>query len=368
MGQLQEFKQGEIVTGANDNVPPLMGRVIAFPKSGISYNDCFYQCVEKQRVTVVDGIFSGGWLWDNIRRGDWVHLHWPSFGYNTSRGRSKLLWGFVRWVALMTLVGMRGGKIVWTAHNLLPHDKAAIPWLDTLARRLVIALSARIMVHGQFAAECVTTRFPMAAGKLCLIPHGNWINYYPRSMSRETARVKLGLPSEKFVFLFIGLCKPYKNLDGLVRAFRATPDGAILLIAGNFPDKAYYEQVKELSGSDQRIRIEPGFVPDEMMQAYLLACDAVVVPYREILTSGTAMLAISFGRPVVSVALGFLKTVITGPKVGILFSPTSPTGLLDALVAAPSLHFNENEILEHASGFTFEEAAKIFVTSLREFR
>ncbi|MHB1198218.1 MAG: glycosyltransferase family 4 protein [Polaromonas sp.] len=342
-----------------------MGRVIAFPKSGISYNDCFYRCVQALRVRVVEGMFTGRWLWGNLRRGDWVHLHWPSFAYNTQRGEAKLLWTFARWVALMTLVRMRGGKIVWTAHNLLPHDRAAIPWLDVLARRLVIAFSARIMVHGQLAAECVTARFPAAAGKLCLIPHGNWIDYYPLSMSRETARFKLGLPPDRFVFLFIGLCKPYKNLDGLVRAFRAAPADTFLLIAGKFPDKTYYEQVKELSGGDQRIRIEAGFVPDEMMQCYLLACDVVVVPYREILTSGTAMLAMSFGRPVVSVALGFLKDVIN-PQVGLLFSPTAPTGLLDALVAAPTLHFSEEEILAHARSFSFEKAASRFVASLRD--
>ena len=354
------------MVGPLDDTTPLKGRVIAFPKSGISYNDCFYRCVEAQQVTVIDGVFAGGWLWNNLRYGDWVHLHWPSFGYNTSTGRRKLLWAFVRWVALLTLVRMRGCKIVWTAHNLLPHDRAAIAALDVLARRLVIAISERIMVHGQFAAESLVARFPAVVSKLCLIPHGNWINYYPRSLNRETARVKLGLPLDQFVYLFIGLCKPYKNVDGLVRAFRLTSNDALLLIAGKFQDQAYYEHVKALAGSDDRIKIEPGFIPDKQMQAYLLACDVVVVPYREILTSGTAMLAMSFGRPVVSVALGFLKTIVSNPRLGHLFSPTNPTGLSEALNVARSFHFDEKEILAHASCFTFEEAASVFVKSLSE--
>ena len=42
------------------------------------------------------------------------------------------------------------------------------------------------------------------------------------------------------------------------------------------------------------------FVPDGEVQHYLLAADAVVLPFKEILTSGSAMLALSFGRPVVA--------------------------------------------------------------------
>jgi glycosyltransferase involved in cell wall biosynthesis len=139
----------------------------------------------------------------------------------------------------------------------------------------------------------------------------------------------------------------------------------MLLIAGKFPDTHYFEQVSALAATNSRVTINAGFIPDEMMQVYLLACDSVVVPYREILTSGTAMLALSFGRPVVSVDLGFLRDVIN-PRVGILYPPTAHTGLFNALVAAPAIHFDEDEIVEHARKFTFEEAAERFIASLRE--
>jgi len=55
---------------------------------------------------------------------------------------------------------MRRAKIVWTAHNLLPHDRAAIPWLDVLPVDCDF-FSARIMVHGALAAQCVTARFQL---------------------------------------------------------------------------------------------------------------------------------------------------------------------------------------------------------------
>jgi glycosyltransferase involved in cell wall biosynthesis len=122
--------------------------------------------------------------------------------------------------------------------------------------------------------------------------------------------------------------------------------------------------VVALAGNDPRIHLYPGFIADEAMQTYLLASDAVVVPYREILTSGTAMLALSFGRPVVSVALGFLKDVV-GAEVGVLYPPADPAGLAGAMRAAMDRRFDEAVILEHARRYTFDHAAALLVDALR---
>src|ERR1700743_33515 len=123
-------------------------RVIAFPKSGIAYNDCFYAAVEREGVEVLDGDLSRRWLLANICRGDWVHLHWPSFGYNVSGSRMRAIIWFTRFVALLLLARAKGAQIVWTAHNLLPHDRCSIAGLDVLGRHIVIRLSRFILIHG----------------------------------------------------------------------------------------------------------------------------------------------------------------------------------------------------------------------------
>ena len=338
-------------------------RVIAFPRGGISYNDSFYKEVEAKGVEVIEGVFSGGWLWANVRRGDWVHLHWPSFGYSTKGGGVSLAKTYLRWLALLLVVRLRGGRLIWTAHNLLPHDRARWPWLDVLARHVVIAMADLIPVHGENAAAALVARFPAAKPRLLQIPHGHWIGYYPVTQSREEARRELGVEPGRRMFLFIGLCKPYKNLDGLVRAFRELPGDAVLVVAGKFPDRDYLDLVAGLADGDPRIVLHPGFVADDRMQTYLHACDYVVVPYREILTSGTAMLALSFGRPVISVALGFLKDVVT-VEVGLLFAPDDPEGLRGALLRALDLRFDERQILEIARGYDFADAAMKFVSRL----
>lgn len=340
-----------------------MTRIVAFPKSGIAYNDALYREVEKLGVEVVDGIFAGGWLWQNLRPGDWVHLHWPSFDYASRRGKLAQLRAFARWLALLMTIRARRARIVWTAHNLLPHDRSPIACLDALARHVVIALSRRIMVHGKHAAEALVERFPTAKRKISLLPHGNWIDHYPGILDRGKARAKLGLRADRFVYLFIGLCKPYKNVDGLVRVFRDLPGDGILVIAGQFQDEEYLETVSDLASRDDRIRIHSGFVPDDLIHAYLAACDIVVAPYREVLTSGTAMLAMSFGRPLISVSLGFLRDVVP-PCAGILFPPGDADGLRRALEAAPHHHFANGSILAHARRFRFDDAARRLIDAI----
>lgn len=339
-------------------------RVIAFPKKGISYNDCFYAAVEAQRVEVVEGVFSGVWLQTNVRHGDWIHLHWPSFAYNMPGTKLMQIIWFARFIGLLLLIRAKGAGLVWTAHNLLPHDRCQIPFLDILGRHLVIRLSNIILVHGPSPAATLEKRFPSAGGKIVLIPHGHWVGYYPVTMSREDARLRLGISLDITLFLFIGLCKPYKNLHELIKTFHTSNLDAKLIIAGKFQDPIYLKHNLSLADNDPRIQIIEGFIPDESMQLYLKACDYVVVPYREILTSGTAMLALSFGRPLISVNIGFLRDVIAD-DIGILYAHEDPNGLAMALSEAMHRKFCEKVIIDHARQYSFTEAAQIFIESLQ---
>jgi len=60
------------------------------------------------------------------------------------------------------------------------------------------------------------------------------------------------------------------------------------------------------------------------------ACDVCVLPYRDSTTSGAAVLAFSFGKPVIAPAMGsFLELVADGR--GIAYDPAESDGLLHAM-------------------------------------
>ena len=134
-----------------------------------------------------------GW-YQNVRRGDWLHLHWPSFAYNISGSKMRQCLWFARFVVLLLLARAKGAQLLWTAHNLLPHDRCQIAAFDILGRHIVILLSRLIMVHGPGPAEALQARFPGVRGKLVSIPHGHWIGYYQADDRKRRRAVSLRFP------------------------------------------------------------------------------------------------------------------------------------------------------------------------------
>lgn len=333
--------------------------VYAFPAAGIAYNDALYAELKRLGVDVRPGEWGGRWLWSTLKRDDVAHLHWPSFLYAGKGSAWTLITVFLRYTALLTLIRLRAGQLWWTAHNLLPHERSRWPMLDVLARRVVIALAQRIFVHGAEAEKELVARFPAAASKCCRIPHGHWIGHYTSTGTRVQARERLGLPHDGFAYLMFGQCKPYKNVEMLVDSFRRVArEQDRLVIAGSFSDPAYLQRVRERVGADARIRVDARHIPDDEVAAYLLACDVLCMPYREILTSGTTMLALSHGRPVISLNRGFLREVVPS-SCGVLVEPMAPAELEAAMAVARERPWSAEAIVRHAETFSFAQAAQI---------
>ena len=330
---------------------------------GESYTDCFNAALRAQGVDVVAADWSGRWLSANVRRGDIVHLHWPSFLYTVPGSRLRSWWGLLRFSALMLLLRSRGARLVWTAHNLYPHDRGYTP-LHRLGRRIVVLLCAHVCVHGPTAALRVQREFGVPDPALVLLEHGNFIGFYANTVTRAAARAALGIPPGAFVYLFVGLCKPYKNLELLVRSHAALGDDSLLWIAGRFQSEAYRARVQRAAAqAGGRTTLVERFLAADELQLYLNACDAVVLPYQEILTSGTALLAISFGRPAVAPRMGALREVISS-DCGVLYDPHHADGLIAAMRAVRHGIFDPALILQRARQFSWERSAATFVRAI----
>ena len=339
--------------------------ILAFPASGIPYVDCLYPALQSCGVEVREGIFAGRWLLANLRDVDYVHIHWPNFFYSRPRILSTFH-GFGLFLFLLVLARWRGVRIIWTVHNLQPHDPCIIPGLDAAASWLLIRLATRFFVHGMSAEREVLDRFPRMAGRIVVIDHGHWQDLYPDTIGRDAARRKLSINERDYTFLLIGLCKRYKNLEGLIYAFERLPGQPALVIAGHFPDKTYETSIRALidhSPARIRIRLFPRYIPDEEIQVFLYAADAVVVPYLEVLTSGTGLLALTFGRPLIAPARGSLKDIVT-EDCGLLYNLDAADGLKETMVAIMSKHFEEAKIRKIATTHDWRKSAQVMVDSL----
>lgn len=104
------------------------------------------------------------------------------------------------------------------------------------------------------------------------------------------------------------------------------------------------------------MRIEAGFVPPERAALLFAAADALVLSYRAFYTSGTAMLALTFGTPVLGPPTHHLATMCGEP----FFVPMStPEDLGSALEALARLDPRAREAArEFARARTWQGAAR----------
>jgi glycosyltransferase involved in cell wall biosynthesis len=190
-------------------------------------------------------------------------------------------------------------------------------------------------VHGEAAARNLRERFELRPSQIvAIVPHGNYIDCYPNEIGCAEARGKLGLKSSDFVFLFFGMIRPYKGVTELVEAFRQlSASDTQLVIAGRPLNQKLEKEVRVLIGDSDRIHFNPAFIPDAEVQTFMNSSDVVVFPYRNILTSGAVVLAMSFGRACLAPELGTLTDVLD-ERGAILYEPGRPNALAESMILA----------------------------------
>lgn len=85
-----------------------------------------------------------------------------------------------------------------------------------------------------------------------------------------------------------------------------TAESTNLLLVGAPFAETYTSQVRQYAQADHSIKFRFEHIPDDDIQTYMKAADIVVLPYRSVLTSGAALLAMSFGKPILASRKGCL--------------------------------------------------------------
>jgi len=273
-------------------------RILAWPafKNRGPYNLLLYGNMQELGATVEE--FSAGRILS--RRYDIVHVHWPEYCVNGRGAFASLFWSCALFGA-MCWVRIRGAKVVWTAHNLQSHLQQH-PTIERYFWRIFTALLNGYVSLTETGLDRARRRHPALRMKPgFVIPHGNIRDAYPGvEISREQARVRMGIDPSARVVGFFGSVERYKGIMELVETFAALEDTrAVLWVAG----KSYLapherKHIENIAARDKRIVLRLGYIPDADLAPYIRACDLVVMPFREILNSGSAVLALSLDRPV----------------------------------------------------------------------
>lgn len=216
-----------------------------------------------------------------LGRYDVLHVHWPELLIRDSRRpwirvlKRRLL------DLLLVRLRLRRIPLVWTAHNLHPHETVTGAERRSLRRfsraiDLVIRLNPATPV--QTGVETVT------------IPHGHYRRPFASGPmpTAEPGRV-----------LYFGIIRPYKGVDTLMDAFHGLGRTDLRLRIVGDPHPGQAEVIRDACEKDPRISCELSFVDDRDLVDEIRRAQLVVLPYRgRMHNSGSLLAALSLGRPV----------------------------------------------------------------------
>lgn len=259
------------------------------------------------------------------QRPDVLHLHWI---HPISRNLLLSLAKFCLFQAGLIVFRLRRVPIFWTVHNLEFHEKKHV-WLDRINTRLVAGKVTAVFVHGMNAIPLVEKTLGISARRIHHAPHGNYVDAIPPIDGNSFP----DKPGEGTNFLYFGAVRPYKGVLSLIEQFRRLEGAATLTIAGDPQAADMRRQVEEAARPDKRIRLKLGYLPDDELAQLIFSCDVVVLPFKEVLTSGSLVMAITCGKPVVVPNIGLIGEYVD-QSCAIFYGANDDRDLFDALKAA----------------------------------
>jgi glycosyltransferase involved in cell wall biosynthesis len=163
---------------------------------------------------------------------------------------------------------------------------------------------SRLIVHSPSALELVRTTYKLPnniVNQAFVIRHGNYSNCYHVSPKRiEELRVRWHIEAHQTIIVFLGALKPYKGVERLIRALGACRRRDLRLIVAGRPSAQELANNLELAAiNDSRIILNLNFIDDDDVAAIYTLADVVAIPFERTLTSGSAVLAMTFGKALI---------------------------------------------------------------------
>ena len=223
--------------------------------------------------------------------GDALHLNWTSEVTQRPRTSVGAARNIRRFLRALDGARARGARMVWTIHNAIAHDARNA----TQDRQLQQELAKRAdAIHIMNRGTALLVDFALPAERVHYLPHPSYLGVYGTAPATSDARAALGIDDDALAVLLLGHMKPYKGALDLLAAAGTVSRPLNLMLAG----RGDWRAIDRTRGSLRVVEYRD-YVPDAELPTWFAAADVAVLPYRRILNSGSAMLAATFGVPVV---------------------------------------------------------------------
>lgn len=307
-GNLEIYDRSLLSNLSQDFDVTLMGN-LHFHKE-IPINGCKFETVftyndlggVKKLISYLKSLW---WIRKEIKRQkpDIVHIQWlkiPAFDVR-----------FYLWIKRHY-----GVKIVFTAHNMLPHDSGS-KYLKSFGR-FYHGVDA-VIVHDNNTKALLCSSFNVSDEKVNVIRHGILhydLNEQLIEQELNDLKNKYRLSDDVLLFSILGNQNRYKGTDVLIdvwlsnKELRDNPKCA-LLIAGECKDF----DLTEIQ-SVKNVIVENSHLSNERFFAMMKRTDVLLLPYRQISQSGVLLYAIDVRTPILVSDKGGLAEPLTIGNIG----------------------------------------------------
>lgn len=271
-------------------------------RAGNPYQDLLAQALQRQAIPVE---FLQNYkrmlpLARSVRQSsaDVFHLHWPEAYF--SRRNAGLEWYRHARFPIDLEIASRTKLLAYTAHNLLPHSKHSRLFNISakLNARYVVKRAGVIFAHSEGAKSMLISELAAQESKIRVVPHGDLSGIFGAPVLRDEAVRSLGVGSAPFALMF-GAVDQYKSYEDIIRWWQKNKPTLNLAIVGKPRTPEYGDHLKALIGKAPSIITSFEWLSDAQLRLWLSAASLVIFNYRDILTSGAACLARSYGIPIV---------------------------------------------------------------------
>lgn len=267
---------------------------------------------------------------------DIMHFHWLH-PYLLKPSGIASVFRSIRFIIEVLLLKITGARIVWTIHNLQNHANQHVG-IERFFTMLFCRLCKVCIAHTHEAARLAESRFRMSKGSVKVIPHPSYVGLYRDDISRHEARQRLNIRSSDKVFLFIGRINEYKGVFDLFEAFTSFEEDVVLLVAGVPENDEMRQKLEAFAATNNRILLHLERVSDDDFQVYFRASDVAIFPYKQILTSGAMILAMSFGVFIIAPDVSAIKETI-GLDGGLFYKINDTNELRQSMRSALELDY-----------------------------
>jgi glycosyltransferase involved in cell wall biosynthesis len=293
-----------------------------------------------------------------------VHLHWVWAFLLPGADRFPVLrrasWGWFR--LCLRVIRLLGLRLAWTAHNVLPHSPVFPD--DIAARRRLVSQCDVVFGHSSWTLSGLT-EIGAAPRRWAMIRHAPFKHATPASPTSRPGSTK-GTRE----LLFFGKVFEYKGVEDLLETIARLPEShrVHLTVAGQCGDAEIRSRIEAgAREAGDRVSLRLEHIPDSDVDQLMWKADVVVAPFRRITTSGSALLALSYGKPLVIPALPALADLPDSAAFRYDGSAAGLTATLQSVIAADDnvLARMSAAALAYCSETTWSQAAS---TTVAEFR